>query len=775
MRIERYYASVKEEVSTLVEPAVELLSRQDYLGFFKACGPSYVRGIRRAQEVTAIFSFDSSDEQSTKKFSSTLRVSSGWWGNRKTTTTTTRREEKYRSVSKNLRIYIVGFGLGLTETAEVPPQPGATTALNELGSETLVADSLQDYMNVMKFAFLTMTRNKNSFHIGMIYGMEVVPWVENTSFQVESGLQDEVLEVPLARSMLERSYKKDDPYNKNYDPATRSTFRCRDLSSSIDKFGYCCEADALYNQATKEYDSNDPASRICRPLRVLDKAIVTENMATNGEFVARLDRSVAYKITQLSTMQNCISAVRSFPEYLDYNILKPQDMVKYDASMKIDFSVLEMKMALDPFADYGLVAQMGKEFDEWMDMFYQPCIAAIFGSNVGTTSDTDPSYFMAFPWHTHEECIHLACFGNSMRWDRENGSCTPSIIRGTKAKENASDTKCAKHIDALGNLTCKHSSEDLRKFHKNVQTVWKQAFPRGNMDYFMEHYCMPQITDEVIDDARKFKLMVIQGRNMDKFPTMNVALNKPCQQSSTYSTGSADKGVDGNQNVKWRHNGQTHTQSQSNPWWEVDLQGDFSIDRIVVHNRMDSCNAEGPCKDRLKGFRIYVINSSGAKLNFGGAIGSPGRETTIDPGTDVSGRKVRIELPGSKKILTLAEVEVFARVPVLTCATVTFTTTTSRWATTGGPIEITGYGYIPNTCYNKYGATCTIELCGLDELELVQHTRDGWHFSVTGDVGGLLSSEFGSSGNPYWLDGQGTSSNVKSDKIRFQLRPRVQS
>lgn len=57
MRIERYYASVREEVSPLLDEAVLLLERQDYVGFFKACGPNYIRGIRRAQEVTAIFSF----------------------------------------------------------------------------------------------------------------------------------------------------------------------------------------------------------------------------------------------------------------------------------------------------------------------------------------------------------------------------------------------------------------------------------------------------------------------------------------------------------------------------------------------------------------------------------------------------------------------------------------------------------------------------------------------------------------------------------------------
>ena len=59
MRIERYYSSVREDVTPLSNDARTLIEQQDYIGFFKACGPAYVRGIRRAQEVSAIFIFKS--------------------------------------------------------------------------------------------------------------------------------------------------------------------------------------------------------------------------------------------------------------------------------------------------------------------------------------------------------------------------------------------------------------------------------------------------------------------------------------------------------------------------------------------------------------------------------------------------------------------------------------------------------------------------------------------------------------------------------------------
>ena len=57
MRIDRYYSSVKEEISPLSTSTLKLLDNEDYIGFFKSCGPAYVRSIRRSQEITAIFKF----------------------------------------------------------------------------------------------------------------------------------------------------------------------------------------------------------------------------------------------------------------------------------------------------------------------------------------------------------------------------------------------------------------------------------------------------------------------------------------------------------------------------------------------------------------------------------------------------------------------------------------------------------------------------------------------------------------------------------------------
>merc|ERR1711957_201161 len=83
------------------------------------------------------------------------------------------------------------------------------------------------------------------------------------------------------------------------------------------------------------------------------------------------------------------------------HILKTQDSVKYDAAIDRQFTLKEMKFALDPLNDYSMLTHVGQELDEFVEMYYQPCVAALFGMNVGTSPDTEPQYFMAYGWLSH--------------------------------------------------------------------------------------------------------------------------------------------------------------------------------------------------------------------------------------------------------------------------------------------------------------------------------------------------------------------------------------
>jgi putative heme-binding domain-containing protein len=84
----------------------------------------------------------------------------------------------------------------------------------------------------------------------------------------------------------------------------------------------------------------------------------------------------------------------------------------------------------------------------------------------------------------------------------------------------------------------------------------------------------------------------------------NIARRGRASQKNTAYSGDARKGIDGNTNGSYSAGGQTHTEENvSNPWWQVDLRGEFPIDSIIVWNRTD-----GDLGQRLKGFTVKVLN-----------------------------------------------------------------------------------------------------------------------------------------------------------------------
>ncbi|KAL0189903.1 hypothetical protein M9458_017002, partial [Cirrhinus mrigala] len=48
----------------------------------------------------------------------------------------------------------------------------------------------------------------------------------------------------------------------------------------------------------------------------------------------------------------------------------------------------------------------------------------------------------------------------------------------------------------------------------------------------------------------------------------------------------------------------THTASQSDPWWKVDLLKTYSVNRVTITNRPDCCDT------RINGAEIRVGNAA---------------------------------------------------------------------------------------------------------------------------------------------------------------------
>jgi len=89
----------------------------------------------------------------------------------------------------------------------------------------------------------------------------------------------------------------------------------------------------------------------------------------------------------------------------------------------------------------------------------------------------------------------------------------------------------------------------------------------------------------------------------------NVAKKKPATQSSTVYGCAAGRAVDGNTQNEFRkgRGSITHTSAEINPWWSVDLQQEYPVEKIVVWNRGDGCEQE------LANHRVVVTDGRGAK------------------------------------------------------------------------------------------------------------------------------------------------------------------
>jgi hypothetical protein len=85
----------------------------------------------------------------------------------------------------------------------------------------------------------------------------------------------------------------------------------------------------------------------------------------------------------------------------------------------------------------------------------------------------------------------------------------------------------------------------------------------------------------------------------------NVAREGKARQSSTAYEGAADRAVDGNTDGHYFDaRSTTHTDTEANPWWEVELTEAGPIERIAIWNRTD-----GGIGSRLATFRVSVLDA----------------------------------------------------------------------------------------------------------------------------------------------------------------------
>lgn len=84
----------------------------------------------------------------------------------------------------------------------------------------------------------------------------------------------------------------------------------------------------------------------------------------------------------------------------------------------------------------------------------------------------------------------------------------------------------------------------------------------------------------------------------------NLASQGRASQSSQYADAAASRAQDGRTDGDYAKGSVAHTDTQDDPWWELDLGAEQPIDRLVVWNRTDH-----QLGSRLEGFRLSLLDA----------------------------------------------------------------------------------------------------------------------------------------------------------------------
>lgn len=93
----------------------------------------------------------------------------------------------------------------------------------------------------------------------------------------------------------------------------------------------------------------------------------------------------------------------------------------------------------------------------------------------------------------------------------------------------------------------------------------------------------------------------------------------------------------------------THTQNETNPWWEASLTDVSFIKKVTIYNRTEYK------PERIIGFKLKIYRLTEVMFEF--QDDSSSSKVSYDIFPNVVGDKVRIELEGDDRVLSLAEVE----------------------------------------------------------------------------------------------------------------------
>ncbi|XP_077990713.1 uncharacterized protein LOC144445036 [Glandiceps talaboti] len=137
----------------------------------------------------------------------------------------------------------------------------------------------------------------------------------------------------------------------------------------------------------------------------------------------------------------------------------------------------------------------------------------------------------------------------------------------------------------------------------------------------------------------------------------NIATAGTASQSSDYQGTDPNRAIDGNTQSTWSANTCSHTNSDQNAWWKVDLGKSYAVYEVIVTNRQDCCS------ERLLNAEVRVGDSEniGENTRCGELVGEDRvhEETlTFQCSRPLTGRYVSIQLVDRQDNVHVCEVQV---------------------------------------------------------------------------------------------------------------------
>ena len=144
--------------------------------------------------------------------------------------------------------------------------------------------------------------------------------------------------------------------------------------------------------------------------------------------------------------------------------------------------------------------------------------------------------------------------------------------------------------------------------------------------------------------------------------TFNLALGKQASQSSQFSNGDASNAINGilpqDPRLATSEAGSiTYTDVENDPWWEVNLEREYSISHVVLYKNTDTSYA---FMDDLSNVTVSVYDISITRV-FYQRLSLVDAVTTIEVAPNTIAARVRVALDGERRVLSLGGVQVIER------------------------------------------------------------------------------------------------------------------